>query len=723
MRTKQSRFAPVAVAMAAAGASALACQVHAQTPAKPAVEQTLGDVTVRGVADPGTLKLDDNASTATRLGVTIRETPASVEVIDSVTIAERGKRTVAEAIEGGVGLTVGTPGGSPGSVTSRGFTDGSVRYLYDGIPLIDSGMVTRPGGTFNIDRIEVLRGPASVLHGMQGIGSAVNFVSRAAAPVEQPLDVEIGLGNQNARRFGLGKGGRIGDSIVSYRADVSTNRFDTFVSGNRHEYERLTGSLRFDFSRQLSLTLQADKLRDRQEDAYWGTPLNNGRIDTALRNINYNNLTDNVFSGDTTWLRATLDWKPNDAWEIRNSLYHYDSFRNWRNVESYAYNAAARTVTRSSYGDLDHDHRMTGNRLDLLHKGTLFGMKNRFAFGFDMNRTEFLGQRNGFPGTQTVNAFAPPESSFFAPTGVIGKFPARDVSINQWAVYAENQLSVTERLKLVAGLRLDDIDASFVRTDNGAVQIAPVNFAKRWTPVGTRGGFVYDISRDLTWYGQLTSATEPVGTLLLLTQTNFNYNLTRGRMLESGFKGNFWDRKGEWSAAAYRIVKSDVLVPITPAITEQAGQQSSRGIELSVGVRPTPALKLEANAAILKARFDVFNENVAGVTVSRAGKQPQNVPEQVFNLGARYKFVPQVEGSAWIRHVGKRYTDTANLIEMPAYSVLDLSLGYRIDRKSELQFWVRNAADKLYAQYRGASNSQVILGAPRSVELVYRGSF
>ena len=128
-----------------------------------------------------------------------------------------------------------------------------------------------------------------------------------------------------------------------------------------------------------------------------------------------------MFSGDTTWLRATLDWKPNDAWEIRNSLYHYDSFRNWRNVESYAYNAAARTVTRSSYGDLDHDHRMTGNRLDLLHKGTLFGMKNRFAFGFDVNRTEFLGQRNGFPGTQTVNAFAPPESSFFAPAGVIAR--------------------------------------------------------------------------------------------------------------------------------------------------------------------------------------------------------------------------------------------------------------------------------------------------------------
>ena len=701
----------------------LASSAYAQS----APEATLPTISVQGAREGGALKLDEKAATATRLGVTIRETPASVEVIDQETMFERGKRTVMEALEGGTGLSIGTPGGSPGVVTSRGFTDGSVRYLYDGIPLIDSGMVTRPGGTFNIDRIEVLRGPASVLHGMQGIGSAVNYVSRAPSGAEEPVDVQAGLGGFNARRFGAGTGGKIGgkgsNSIVSYRIDGSTDRFNTFSQGNKHQYDRVTAALRFDFSAQLALTLQADWLRDDQKDSYWGTPLNNGKIDPALRNINYNNLTDNIFRGETTWLRATLDWKPSAAWEIKNNLYSYDSFRNWRNVENYAYNAAAGTVTRSSFGDLDHDHKMVGNRTDALYKSTLFGLANRFAFGLDINRTTFKGKRNGFPGTQTVNAFAPPTNSFFAPAGVIEKFPARDSTTTQTAVFAEDQLSITEKFKLVAGLRYDDISSSFVRTDAGAVQIAPVTYSNRWKPLGTRVGFVYDWTRQLTWYAQYTTATEPVGTLLLLTQTNFNFNLTKGKMFETGLKGDFWDKRGEWMASIYRIVKTDVLVPISPTDTQQAGQQSSQGIELSAGARVTRDLKLEANAAILKARFDVFNENVAGVTVSRAGNVPQNVPERVFNAGARYNFMPQLEGSAWARHTGRRFTDTANTIEMPAYTVLDLSLGYKLDRNAEFQFWVRNAADKLYAQYRGATNNQVILGAPRTVELVYRGRF
>jgi iron complex outermembrane receptor protein len=705
--------------MVAAAAAAVAPGALAQVTA----DQSLPEVKVQGTRDAGTIKLDETSSTATRLGLTLRETPASVEVVDQETLYERGKRTVMEALEGTTGISVGTPGGSAGVATSRGFSEGSVRYLYDGVPLIDSGMVTRPGGTYNLDRIEILRGPASVLHGMQGIGAAINFVSKLPTGVEEPLDVQLGVGDRNSWRIGLGKGGRIGKSAASYRVDVSTNRFDTFQAGNRHEYDRITGALRFDLSPTLALTLQADHLRDDQKNAYWGTPLNAGRIDASLKNVNYNNLSDDVFRGTTTWLRANLDWKPGEAWEVRNSLYHYDSFRDWRNVENYSYNAAAGTVTRSSFGDLDHDHKMVGNRTDVLHKGTLFGLKNRFAFGLDVNRTDFLGKRNGFPGTQTVNAFAPPEVSFFSVAGVVPKFPARDVQISQWSVYAENQLSVTDRLKLVAGLRYDDIDARFVRTDAGAVQVAPVAYAKQWSPVGTRAGFVYDISRELSWYGQFTQATEPVGTLLLLTQTNFNYELTKGKMWETGLKGDFWSKRGEWMTSIYQIVKKNVLIPISPTVIEQAGQQSSRGIEVSVGVRPTPALKIEANASVLNARFDSFNQNVAGTIVSRAGNVPQNVPEKVFNLGARYNFIPAVEGSAWVRHVGRRFTDVANTIPMSAYSVLDLSLGYKLNRANELQLWVRNATDKLYAQYRGAGDNQVILGAPRSIELVYRGQF
>jgi iron complex outermembrane receptor protein len=260
-------------------------------------DQQLSPVQVEGRRDVSTIKLDEPSSTATRLGVSIRETPASVEVIDQETIRERGKRTVMEALEGGTGLTIGTPGGSPGTVTARGFEGNSVRFLYDGIPLIDAGMVTRPNGTFNIDRVEVLRGPASVLHGIQGVGAAVNYISRGPSRVREPIDVEAGLGNYRSWRLGAGTGGPVGGAGLYYRFDASTTRFDSFQIGNRHEYDRLTGSIAYDLAPRMTVSLHVDWLRDEQEDSYWGTPLNNGRIDPALRKTNYNNLTDNIFKG------------------------------------------------------------------------------------------------------------------------------------------------------------------------------------------------------------------------------------------------------------------------------------------------------------------------------------------------------------------------------------------------------------------------------------------
>ena len=583
----------------------------------------------------------------------------------------------------------------------------------------------RNSDTFIYDRIEILRGASSVLHGTQGVGSAINFVSKSPSRTSEPLDLQVGYGTHNALRLGAGKGGAIGTAGTAfYRIDASTSRFGTDINGNRQHYDRVVGTVLFDISTRLNISLSADWQNENQQDAYWGTPLNNGKIDASLRKINYNNLTDNKFDARALWLRGVVEWKPSDTWSVKNTLYQYDSHRDWRNVENYAYNAAAGTVTRSSFGDLDHDHKMLGNRLEILHKGTLFGLPNRVSFGLDINRTDFKSQRNGFPGAEVVSALTPPAVSFNSVTA-INKFPARDVSIDQQAFFAEDQLSLTKQLKIVGGVRLDRINATFIRTDVGAVAAptAAVSAQKTWDPTSTRLGLVYDVTPAMTVYGQYTRANEPVGTLLLLNQTSSQFDLTKARMGEIGLKSQFWEGRGEFTAAAYQIVKNNVLVNLTPAIQVQAGQQSSRGFELSAGVRPSPVLKLEANAAVLRARFDSFAENVAGVVTSRDGNTPQNVPQKIFNAGARYKWLPELELGAWARHVGKRYTDTANRIDMPAYTVLDLSTSYQMSRTTNLQFWVRNLADKLYAQYRGASNDQVILGAARSFELVLRTSF
>jgi iron complex outermembrane recepter protein len=151
---------------------------------------TVPTVTVQGqrVAPEGTgtLSLREQTNGSSRLGLTLREIPASVEVITQQAMQERGLRTVSEAIQGAVGVIAGDHPVSPGAFSMRGFSQGQVRLLFDGLALGPTGFVTRPRDSWNLDRIEILKGPASVLYGEGAVAGAVNLVTK------RPLRWSIG---------------------------------------------------------------------------------------------------------------------------------------------------------------------------------------------------------------------------------------------------------------------------------------------------------------------------------------------------------------------------------------------------------------------------------------------------------------------------------------------------------------------------------------------------
>ena len=135
-------------------------------------------VNVTGLA-PGSLMMP--AETGTRLGLSLLETPASVQVISGETIRDRGDATVADAQSRAVGVTSqADPGNGGDSVVARGFGGvGSVMQLFDGDQLfVGAGTVTFPFDTWTVERIEVLGGPASVLYGTGAVGGVVNVVPR-----------------------------------------------------------------------------------------------------------------------------------------------------------------------------------------------------------------------------------------------------------------------------------------------------------------------------------------------------------------------------------------------------------------------------------------------------------------------------------------------------------------------------------------------------------------
>lgn len=679
----------------------------------------LSTVNVSSARDTRVVPLDVPASTGSRLGIAIKEIPASIDVISQETMQERGDKSMIEAVGKVAGLNGGRVGSSHIGFSARGFFDNGVTWLYNGVRVPGgSNMSSRMLDTANYDRIEVLRGPASVLNGEGGTGATINLISRAPVFAAQPFELDYAYSSYNSHRFHAGTGGVIKDDVVAYRADISTNHFGSDIHGERSGLDRFTGSLLFKLSDTLKLTLELDKMRDDVEDFYNGTPLVNGKISRSLRRVNYNNLTDNIYESDTTWLRANLEWQATPDIEVRNQLYYYDSYRNWRDVGGFSYNAGATpTVTRIYWGDLDHDHQLIGNRLEGLFKGKLAGFDNRFLIGADINQTDFKSKRNGFPGSQTVDAYNPPSVDFSTGTSIY-KSLAREVSINQWSIFAEDQLSLTKNFKLVGGLRHDSFETEWIYHDQaGAPRESKSHSFNSW-----RAGAVYDLTPSTTLYASYTTAVEPGGTLLLLNRNQSQLDLTTAKQIEVGVKQEIWGGRGEWTAAVYDIHKKNVFVPdpSNPSNRLPVGKQSSQGIELSLGLRPTDKWQIDGNIAYVHARYDEFS--TGNPPVSWNGNTARLAPQWIANLGVQYMPTAALTLGAWARHVDKAYINDANTLELPAYTTLDLSANYRYSKAVDIGFRVRNATDELYAE-TAAGNTQVLIANPRTYELSVRTRF
>jgi iron complex outermembrane receptor protein len=146
-------------------------------------------------SNTATTPLNTNAvaGSASRLGLTVRETPATVEVVDQPTMREQGYRTTTETAQGAVGVLSGDAAGAPAGFSMRGFTYGEVNVLYNGISIGPQDVTSRVMDTANLDRVEFLKGPSSLMSGLDGIGGSVNYVTRqpTSGPIQNELDLSL----------------------------------------------------------------------------------------------------------------------------------------------------------------------------------------------------------------------------------------------------------------------------------------------------------------------------------------------------------------------------------------------------------------------------------------------------------------------------------------------------------------------------------------------------
>ncbi|WP_311767229.1 TonB-dependent receptor [Burkholderia stagnalis] len=694
-------------AMAASGALAVEPAEPAAARDDPHALPTI-NVTARNVPfDPLTQPLE----TGSRLGLASLDTPASVETVTADAIEARGDRTVLDAVTRATGFTnAAAPGNGGTALSVRGFGgQESVMTLLDGVRLLPAaGTITFPFDTWSVDRIEVLRGPASVLYGEGAIGGVVNVVPKRPQRTRETT-LQAGIGADGAKRVAFDTTGALGPRL-SYRFYVSDARANGLAERADTHTTAFGGALKFDVSPRLTLTLDYDYGRQ-MPATYFGVPAPNGVLDSTLRKVNYN-VGDATITYYDQWTRLSATYRPAAGVTIDNQFYYLTSNRHWRNAEAYALDAAAGRVTRGDYLELHHHQRQVGDRLSARVDGQLFGRANRFVVGTEFNQITFEGVNNSpYGGESTVNAHGFDPGAFTSPDPTVPQFRTRT---RQAAVFAENRLELLPRVAWVSGLRYDHIAYHREQAATGA------GFDKHFAHLGWRTGFVYEIAPTLTAYAQYTTGAEGLGSLVTLSASQANFRLATGEQWEAGVKQTLFDGRAYWTFAVYDITKRNLLStdPFNPALRQQVGRQSSRGVELTGGARLPRGVTVDANVALLRARYDAFDQTVGGVAHSRAGNVPSNVPQQTANLWLGWAFAERWQANAGVRYVGPTYGDDANRVSIPSYTVFDASLRWQATSRTDFALYLRNLANRTYAVTTSNGGEQWLLGPSRAAELV-----
>jgi iron complex outermembrane receptor protein len=703
---------------------------------------TLGEMTVttKGTnqgfdSDNGLgLHLDASPSVASRLGLTIRETPATVNVITQEQMQQQGIRNLIEAYISAPGVSAGNLPGEPGVTSMRGFSRAATGYMVDGMRVIDSLLVSRNFDSWSFERIEILKGPSSVLHGTGALAGAINLVTKKPSHEKRSFEGILSYGSFDTLRVGVGGNTPFGDT-GAVRANVIYNKSGGYINDTGSNTLGITTGVSFKPTDRLSLSADFDYFHDHFDTAYQGAPLlpssiaknpsgivstTNGYVlDKSISKTNYN-VNDGIMTSDNFWVRTNADYKLTDNWHLINEAGYFHADRLWANSEDFTYNAKSRLLDRTTTL-ITHNQDIWSERVYANFDGNIFQHHNRFVSGFEYINTQLDSNRR-FGAASSVNPFAPVRSNF--PADTKANFSTRQDfggSVDTVSGFMEDSLNLTTDWLAITGLRFEH--SKLERNINDLNAQTTTSFGRGFDALSWRFGSVYNVTKNTQIYGQYSRAVSPVSSLLVSSSQRAAFKLTTGDSFEAGFKSSFWDDRVTLTTAFYHITQDDILTrdPANPQLTVQGGSQRSRGIETDLSLALTPQWRVNANAAFLDAEFTQLLE--AG-GADRSGKTPPNVPSRTFNVSTFYTLpsIPLTFG-AIVRNSGNFYTDNANTIKVAGHTLLDLSLSYQFKNIGTLKVQGRNMTNEFYANWSGYSATQVYIGAPRSVDVTWTTAF
>ncbi|WNZ22664.1 TonB-dependent siderophore receptor [Leptolyngbya sp. NK1-12] len=639
--------------------------------AETATEEDAIQVVVTGEQDEG--YNPSNATTATRTDAPLWDIPQAITVIPRQVLEDRNVRTVNEAIQTvpsvvDGGDIFGSPaGGRLIRGFDNGFSAGGTDNLRDGVP--DGGYIDIvPIGT--TERVEVLRGPASILYGNVEPGGVVNRVTRQ--PLSEPYyQVALEVGNYGYVQPSIDLSGSLtADENVLYRLIAGYERSDYIQPFVEEELITIAPSLTVNLGDQTNLNFYYEYAR-----FFSDAP----KTDAAF-----------LSDGSLTPRDLYLGYPIPGLYAITTHRLGYrlrhEFSENLQLRHNFAISLAEFIDNRSGALDTIEDDRFftlgtsenesTQNRyfgqIDLLAKFETGSIAHQLLIGFDARHIDDHYTALFDPNVPVFDIRNP--NYDYAPDEVIPEFD-RLSRLTGYAVYLQDQIELSDNWNLLVGGRYDWLSNDTQGGEPGELSTREGGLIQNDGAFSPRIGIVYQPSDAVSLYASYSRSFAPT---FGVSRDDSFFEPSRGTQYEVGVRTDWLDRRLSTTLAAYQITKTNVTTddPDNPDFQIQTGEQRSRGIELEIGGEILPGWNIIASYAYTDA--EVTEDTVF------AGNQVGGVPEHQASLWTTYQIQSGIlEGLGFglgLFYVGERPGDVSNTQTLDSYFRTDAALYYRRDR-------------------------------------------
>ena len=688
--------------------------------AVPAETKTLAPVTVTGARTRDKKTYQSGLTSSGKVPVLAKDIPQSLTVVNEKLIHDQGKDSLKSALENVIGITfeAGEGGRVGDNIRLRGFSAAGDIYQ-DGMR--DIAQYNRD--TFNVDRIEVLRGAASMLFGRGSTGGIVNQVSKQPQLMTEH-EVSATVGTQGYQRFQGDFNFKLDDDAALRINAMSTDaegRGDNASASTQRRGLAIDYRLGIGTANEFQFSYYHLDYHDKPD---WGTSWMNNRPAPAPTNRYWYGLDSDFQKDQADAVTLTHIHRWNDGSSLKTSVRDgYYTRSMWATQSRFASGTTANNfgpatiVDRSTNAKAGEEHH-TFLQTDYLTSTSWLGLKNNILVGAEYavenSSRSIYPYLNGNKGSTTIGN---PDST--AISGNLTQQVATQFKATTLGVYVQDTLDLTPQWKLVGGLRIDNFTGDYDRSGQGLTPLSRSD-----TLMSKRLGLMYQPSDEVSYYAAYGTSFNTSGDLYQYDPQSVNTPAESSRNIELGAKWELYEGDLSLRTALARTDKYNERNTDIDTATNSyllSGKRHTDALEFEVAGRINPKWDVFAGLGFLRAVIDQAGSNVSGQ--AEVGQNPGLSPSRQATLFTTYRINQawRIGGGMTAVSQNKPANSVTSQNRAPGYVKADALVEYRINQSNAIKLNIDNLFDKVY--YNTLYRSFAAPGLARSVHLTLTSKF